>query len=78
MTGVPAFVLGRRMDVLVWSALGDAVSGFSARPDVRPRSEANPNAAPNQARHVFLDPARHRARPPGPRASPEATRPGPS
>ncbi|MFJ9840899.1 helix-turn-helix transcriptional regulator [Kitasatospora sp. NPDC101155] len=57
MAGVPAFVLGRRMDVLAWNALGDAVSGFSARPDVRPHSEANPNAAPNQARHVFLDPA---------------------
>ncbi|MEU5537880.1 helix-turn-helix transcriptional regulator [Streptomyces sp. NPDC020362] len=25
----PAFVLGRRMDVLAWNALGDAVNGFS-------------------------------------------------
>ncbi|MER6303679.1 helix-turn-helix transcriptional regulator [Kitasatospora sp. NPDC001539] len=57
MTGVPAFVLGRRMDVLAWNALGDAVSGFSSRRDLGPRSETNPNAAPNQARHVFLDPA---------------------
>ncbi len=30
MAGVPAFVLGRRMDVLAWNALGDAVHGFAA------------------------------------------------
>ncbi|AUY51041.1 helix-turn-helix transcriptional regulator [Streptomyces sp. CB01881] len=47
MPGVPAFVLGRRMDVLAWNALGDAVHGFSARPS----GEAN------AARHAFLDPA---------------------
>ncbi|MFJ9946704.1 helix-turn-helix transcriptional regulator [Kitasatospora sp. NPDC091207] len=47
MTGVPAFVLGRRMDVLAWNALGDAVQGFSAAPpELR-----------NAARHTFLDPA---------------------
>lgn len=47
MTGVPAFVLGRRMDVLAWNALGDAVNGFSTRP----------GGAPNAARQTFLDPA---------------------
>ncbi|RKT17097.1 helix-turn-helix protein [Streptomyces sp. 1114.5] len=51
MTGVPAFVLGRRMDVLAWNALGDAVNGFSAR------RAAGPEGLPNQARHAFLDPA---------------------
>ncbi|GAB0105592.1 helix-turn-helix transcriptional regulator [Nocardia sp. JMUB6875] len=43
----PAFVLGRRMDVLAWNALGDLVSGFSRVPD----SERN------QARYLFLEPA---------------------
>ncbi|MFI6846074.1 helix-turn-helix transcriptional regulator [Kitasatospora sp. NBC_00085] len=47
MPGVPAFVLGRRMDVLAWNDLGDAVNGFSAR------SSGEANAA----RHAFLDPA---------------------
>ncbi|MFB7618787.1 helix-turn-helix transcriptional regulator [Kitasatospora sp. NPDC056181] len=47
MPGVPAFVLGRRMDVLAWNALGNAVGGFSGRPV----GEAN------AARHTFLDPA---------------------
>lgn len=28
----PAFVLGRRMDVLAWNALGDALNGFSGLP----------------------------------------------
>ncbi|KOV98843.1 MULTISPECIES: helix-turn-helix transcriptional regulator [unclassified Streptomyces] len=43
----PAFVLGRRMDVLAWNALGDAVNGFSRlAPEER-----------NVARQVFLDPA---------------------
>ncbi|MEU5824452.1 helix-turn-helix transcriptional regulator [Streptomyces sp. NPDC047803] len=28
----PAFVLGRRMDVLAWNALGDALGGFSGLP----------------------------------------------
>ncbi|WP_030062109.1 MULTISPECIES: helix-turn-helix transcriptional regulator [Streptomyces] len=51
MTGVPAFVLGRRMDVLAWNALGDAVNGFSAR------RAASSDGPPNQARHAFLDPA---------------------
>ncbi|MGC0313002.1 helix-turn-helix transcriptional regulator [Kitasatospora acidiphila] len=32
MTEVPAFVLGRRMDVIAWNALGDAVNGFAALP----------------------------------------------
>ncbi len=47
MDGVPAFVLGRRMDVLAWNALGDAVVGFGAQP-----AEHR-----NAARSVFLDPA---------------------
>ncbi|MGV9268416.1 helix-turn-helix transcriptional regulator [Kitasatospora sp. NPDC003701] len=47
MAGVPAFVLGRRMDVLAWNALGDAVQGFSASP---PEQR-------NAARYAFLDPA---------------------
>lgn len=47
MESVPAFVLGRRMDVLAWNALGDAVNGFSAWPAERR----------NVARQAFLDPA---------------------
>ncbi|MGF1431183.1 helix-turn-helix transcriptional regulator [Kitasatospora sp. LaBMicrA B282] len=46
MTGVPAFVLGRRMDVLAWNALGDALGGFST---MAPRQR-------NMARQVFLEP----------------------
>lgn len=46
MERTPAFVLGRRMDVLAWNALGDAVGGFS-RMDPATR---------NIPRHVFLDP----------------------
>ncbi|MFE3795362.1 helix-turn-helix transcriptional regulator [Nocardia tengchongensis] len=42
----PAFVLGRRMDVLAWNALGDLVSGFSRVPA----------AERNQARYLFLEP----------------------
>ncbi|MEU8513304.1 helix-turn-helix transcriptional regulator [Kitasatospora sp. NPDC048722] len=47
MAGVPAFVLGRRMDVLAWNALADAVHGYSSRP----------GSDTNAARQVFLDPA---------------------
>ncbi|MFI1991901.1 helix-turn-helix transcriptional regulator [Actinoplanes sp. NPDC020271] len=47
METVPAFVLGRRMDVLAWNALGDAVNGFAAWPVGRR----------NVARQAFLDPA---------------------
>ncbi|MET9074087.1 helix-turn-helix transcriptional regulator [Streptomyces sp. NPDC004232] len=43
----PAFVLGRRMDVLAWNALGDAVNGFSR---VTP-------AGRNMPRQVFLNPS---------------------
>ncbi|MGY0018030.1 helix-turn-helix transcriptional regulator [Streptomyces sp. cg35] len=43
----PAFVLGRRMDVLAWNALADALLGFSAMP---PKDR-------NMPRQVFLDPA---------------------
>ncbi|MFD3501421.1 helix-turn-helix transcriptional regulator [Streptomyces sp. NPDC058676] len=47
MERVPAFVLGRRLDVLAWNALADALSGFSLMaPGER-----------NVARQVFLDPA---------------------
>jgi transcriptional regulator with XRE-family HTH domain len=46
MERTPAFVLGRRMDVLAWNALGDAVGGFSRMaPGER-----------NMPRQVFLDP----------------------
>ncbi|GAA2307282.1 helix-turn-helix transcriptional regulator [Streptomyces kunmingensis] len=42
----PAFVLGRRMDVLAWNALGDALLGFSAMaPEDR-----------NMPRQIFLTP----------------------
>lgn len=47
MDRVPAFVLGRRMDILAWNRLGDAVSGFSALPA----------AERNVARQFFLEPA---------------------
>ncbi|MFE4264329.1 helix-turn-helix transcriptional regulator [Streptomyces sp. NPDC056883] len=47
MAGTPAFVLGRRMDVLAWNALADAIAGFSGKPP----------AERNQARQVFLDPS---------------------
>ncbi|AUG78340.1 XRE family transcriptional regulator [Kitasatospora sp. MMS16-BH015] len=47
MTAAPAFVLGRRMDVLAWNRLADAVAGFAAKAP----------AELNQARQVFLDPA---------------------
>ncbi|MEU6194519.1 helix-turn-helix transcriptional regulator [Streptomyces sp. NPDC047061] len=47
MERTPAFVLGRRMDVLAWNALGDSVNGFSA---LAP-------AERNIPRQVFLDPA---------------------
>ncbi|GAB7182277.1 helix-turn-helix transcriptional regulator [Kitasatospora sp. Ki12] len=60
MTGVPAFVLGRRMDVLAWNALGDAVNGFSTRTgggSAAGGGAGGPDGPPNQARHAFLDPA---------------------
>ncbi|WP_406450884.1 helix-turn-helix transcriptional regulator [Streptomyces sp. NBC_00876] len=43
----PAFILGRRMDVLAWNALGDAVVGFSRMPA----------AERNMPRQTFLEPA---------------------
>ncbi|MFJ6936942.1 helix-turn-helix transcriptional regulator [Streptomyces sp. NPDC101132] len=48
MEGVPAYILGRRTDVLAWNRMGRAVFGdFAAlRPEER-----------NMARLVFLDPA---------------------
>ncbi|MFD0338099.1 helix-turn-helix transcriptional regulator [Streptomyces sp. NPDC127117] len=47
LTAAPAFILGRRMDVLAWNALGDAVVGFSRMPA----------AERNMPRQVFLEPA---------------------
>ena len=44
MGDVPAFVIGRRMDVLALNPLGAAVTGFSA------------DTSPNAARYTFLDP----------------------
>ncbi|WP_405009064.1 helix-turn-helix domain-containing protein [Kitasatospora sp. NBC_01539] len=44
--GAPAFVLGRRMQVLAWNAIADALLGFSAVP-----------GGYNAARQIFLDPA---------------------
>ncbi|TQS40776.1 helix-turn-helix transcriptional regulator [Cryptosporangium phraense] len=46
MATVPAFVMGRRMDVVAWNGLGDAVNGFTGW-------SAGP---PNVARWTFLDP----------------------
>jgi transcriptional regulator with XRE-family HTH domain len=46
MSTTPAFVLGRRMDVVGWNPLAEAVSGWSAKPA----------SARNAARHLFLDP----------------------
>ncbi|MGY5032812.1 MmyB family transcriptional regulator [Streptomyces sp. 900116325] len=43
----PAFVLGRRMDVLAWNALGGALVGFSRMP----------TAARTMPHQVFLEPA---------------------
>ncbi|WP_329581168.1 helix-turn-helix transcriptional regulator [Kitasatospora sp. NBC_01250] len=45
MADVPAFVLGRRLDVLAWNPLADAVAGFSAL------------TRRNMAWQVFLDPS---------------------
>ncbi|MFF4197634.1 helix-turn-helix transcriptional regulator [Nonomuraea sp. NPDC001831] len=44
--GMPAFVLGPRMDVLAWNTLADRVSGFAGVPDGRR----------NQLLQVFLAP----------------------
>ncbi|MFC7309919.1 helix-turn-helix transcriptional regulator [Streptomyces monticola] len=43
----PAFVFGRRMDVLAWNAMGDALLGYSTQ---SPRER-------NVLRQVFLDPS---------------------
>jgi transcriptional regulator with XRE-family HTH domain len=50
MADTPAFVLGRRMDVLAWNALGAAVNGFPG-PDGGPGGRT-----PNMPREVFLRP----------------------
>ena len=61
MDGVPAFVLGRRMDVLAWNTLGDAVVGFSRMP---PEER-------NMPRQVFLDPQAHELYPDWPAVAAE-------
>lgn len=60
MDRTPAFVLGRRMDVLAWNALGDAVGGFSRLP----ADECN------VPRQVFLARAPATCTPTGPRWPP--------
>ncbi|WP_405003032.1 helix-turn-helix transcriptional regulator [Kitasatospora purpeofusca] len=47
MDGVPAYILGRRLDVLAWNRLGNAVIGDVA---------ALPPERRNLALHVFLEP----------------------
>ncbi|MEU2154957.1 helix-turn-helix transcriptional regulator [Streptomyces sp. NPDC019396] len=47
MEGVPAFFLGRRMDILAWNAMARALFGDFA--SMRPQER-------NMARQVFLDP----------------------
>jgi hypothetical protein len=46
MTDAPAFIVGRRMDILAWNRLADAVSDFQALPP----------GERNAARHTFLHP----------------------
>lgn len=46
MSATPAFVLGRRMDVVGWNRLADAIAGWST----------SPAGMRNTARHLFLDP----------------------
>jgi transcriptional regulator with XRE-family HTH domain len=57
--GVPAFVLGRRMDVLAWNALADAISGFSTQDQptppatpscTRPPASSTPSGRPSPQR----------------------------
>ncbi|MFJ2865658.1 helix-turn-helix domain-containing protein [Kitasatospora sp. NPDC087314] len=50
MEGVPAYVIGRRLDVIGWNRLGTALLGDFA---------AMPPEQRNMAWHVFLDPAAH-------------------
>lgn len=50
LDGVPAYLLGRRLDLIAWSSLGSALLGdFAARPA----------GQRNLARLIFLDPAMH-------------------
>ncbi|MGD3108759.1 helix-turn-helix transcriptional regulator [Streptomyces sp. YGL11-2] len=57
----PAFVLGRRMDVLAWNALGDALVGFS---QMAPKDR-------NMPRQVFLNPRAHELYPDWPAVAAE-------
>ncbi|MET9360493.1 helix-turn-helix transcriptional regulator [Streptomyces sp. NPDC006632] len=50
--GVPAIVLGRRMDVLAWNALGHALLAGH----LDPRDPDEPARRPNMSRMLFLDP----------------------
>lgn len=57
MTDVPAFVLGDRMDVVAWNALGAAVNGFTpSGTSGRATAGSGPSGPPNMARSTFLDP----------------------
>jgi transcriptional regulator with XRE-family HTH domain len=49
MAGIPAFVLGRRMDILAWNRLADVLHGFAER--------AEKTDQLNVARLTFLEPA---------------------
>ncbi|MEV7599795.1 helix-turn-helix transcriptional regulator [Kitasatospora sp. NPDC089797] len=51
MEGVPAYVLGRRLDIIAWNRIGTALLGDFA---------AMPPEQRNMAWHVFLDPAARR------------------
>ncbi|MEV0273559.1 helix-turn-helix transcriptional regulator [Hamadaea sp. NPDC050747] len=53
MESVPAFVLGRRMDLVAWNALADAVAGFSAM--TGPRNVAYQTFLEPRARDFYRD-----------------------
>ncbi|AHH96723.1 helix-turn-helix transcriptional regulator [Kutzneria albida] len=62
MEQVPAFVLGRRMQILAWNALADALYGYSTQsPEFR-----------NSARHTFLWPGAREFYPDWPTVAAEA------
>ncbi|MEU2248163.1 helix-turn-helix transcriptional regulator [Streptomyces sp. NPDC019224] len=50
----PSFVLGRRMDVLAWNALGDALAGFSRMPAAERNMPRQTFLAP-EARDLYPD-----------------------
>ncbi|MEU0567530.1 helix-turn-helix transcriptional regulator [Nonomuraea sp. NPDC005983] len=71
MDDVPAFVLGRRMDILAWNPLADAVTGFSAldrhnaawhtflHPGARELYPEWPAVAAETVAYLHLDAGRH-------------------